>query len=233
MEATSKWHILLGLPKWSPEIVPTGLPKLWTAITPNCKVRSQQGQNQSCSPRRDLSNAMSHLWIDHREEVDSQLLVVGSQTANLTPGLSFAHNLGCRCPNDQCEAIFDIYVSRPFQWHEYHPECEVFFPLLLSSEHSGVPKDSKSQLFQVLGFTSTLGQSRGATLRQECEVHIAAELQLLVAQSPGVVVFLSQVESCWQDHCDRMLPTRNIAFYLDRTYVIQNSGVLSLWDMGL
>jgi hypothetical protein len=43
------------------------------------------------------------------------------------------------------------------------PQCKVFCPLLSSSEHSGVPEDSKSQLFQVLGFTPTLGQSRGAT----------------------------------------------------------------------
>jgi len=38
--------------------------------------------------------------------------VVGSQTASLTPGPSFAHNLACRCPNGQCEAIFNIYVSK-------------------------------------------------------------------------------------------------------------------------
>jgi hypothetical protein len=44
------------------------------------------------------------------------------------------------------------------------PQCKVFFLLLLSSEHSGVPEDSESQLFQVLGFTPTLGQSRGATI---------------------------------------------------------------------
>jgi hypothetical protein len=50
-----------------------------------------------------------------REEVDSRLFVVGSQTASLTSGPSFAHNLGYICPNDQCEAIFDIYASRPFQ----------------------------------------------------------------------------------------------------------------------
>jgi hypothetical protein len=71
--------------------------------------------NQTCSPRRDLSNDVSHSQFGGREEVDSRLLVVGSQIANLTPGPSFAHNLGCRCPNDQCEAIFDIYASRPFQ----------------------------------------------------------------------------------------------------------------------
>ncbi len=43
------------------------------------------------------------------------------------------------------------------------PQCEVFCPLLSSSAHSGVPEDSNYQLFQVLGFTPTLGQRRGAT----------------------------------------------------------------------
>ncbi len=44
------------------------------------------------------------------------------------------------------------------------PQCEVFWALLSSSEHSGVSKDSKSQRFQVLGFTRTLGQSGVATI---------------------------------------------------------------------
>jgi hypothetical protein len=128
VEATSKWHKFLGLPKWSPEIVPAGLSELWTAITPDYRVESRRGLNKSCNPRRDLSNAMSHSWIGHQEEVDSRLLVVGSQTASLTPGPSFAHNLSCKCPNCQCEAIFDIYVSRPFQRHQEHPNARCFSP---------------------------------------------------------------------------------------------------------
>jgi hypothetical protein len=104
-------------PEIVPVGVPVGVPGLWMLITPNCRVSSQRGLNQSCSPRRDLSNAMSHSQFGGRKEVDSRLLVVGSQIVKLTPGPSFAHNLGCRCPNDQCEAIFDIYASRPFQWH--------------------------------------------------------------------------------------------------------------------
>jgi hypothetical protein len=43
------------------------------------------------------------------------------------------------------------------------PQGEVFWALLSSSKHSGAPEDFDSQLFQVLGFTPTLGQSRGAT----------------------------------------------------------------------
>jgi hypothetical protein len=100
-----------------PEIVPVGVPGLWELITPDCIVWSRRGLNQSCSPRRDLSKDISHSQFGGRKEVDSRLLVVGSQIASLTPGPSFAHNLGYRCPNGQCEAIFNIYASRPFQWH--------------------------------------------------------------------------------------------------------------------
>jgi hypothetical protein len=71
---------------------------------------------------------MSHSPSTRRQRVDSWLLMVGSQTISLTPGLSFAHNLGCRCPNDQCEAISDIYTSRPFQWHQEHPKARCFAP---------------------------------------------------------------------------------------------------------
>jgi len=84
-----------------PEIVKVRVPRLWELITPDCEVWSQRGLNQTCSPRRDLSNDVSHFQFGGREEVDSWLLVVGSQTASLTPGPSFAHNLGDRCPNGQ------------------------------------------------------------------------------------------------------------------------------------
>jgi len=109
-----------------PETVPGGVPGLRELITPDCKIGSQQGLNQSCSPRRDLSNDVSHSPFGGWKSIDSRLLVVGSQIASLTPGPSIAHNLGERCPNAQ---------------------CEVFWVLLSSSEHSGVPEDSKSPTF--------------------------------------------------------------------------------------
>jgi len=52
--------------------------------------------------------------------------VVGSQTANLTPGPFFDHNLCCRCPNGSCKAILDIYTSRPFQWYKEHFNASCF-----------------------------------------------------------------------------------------------------------
>jgi hypothetical protein len=159
MEATSKWHKFPRFPKWSPEIVLAGLPELWTAITPDCRVGSQRGLNQSCSPRRYLFNAMSHTQIGCWKEVDSRLLMVGSQTANLTPGPSFAHNLGCRCPNGQC----DIYVSRPFQWHQEHPNARCFAPYCRALNIRESRRIPNPHFFQVLGFTPTFGPSRVAT----------------------------------------------------------------------
>jgi hypothetical protein len=121
-----------GTPKlesWNcPETVPVGVPGLWELITPNCKVWSQRGMNQTCSPRRDLSNDVSHFQFEGREEVDSRLFVVGSQIASLTPGPSFAYNLGYKCPNGQGEDIFVIYASRPFQWLQEHLNARCFGP---------------------------------------------------------------------------------------------------------
>jgi hypothetical protein len=95
-----------------------GVPGLWTSISPDCRVRSRRSLKQSCSPCRDLSSAVLHSQIGCREEVDSWLLVVGSQTASLTPDPSFAHNFPFRCPNAQCEPVLDIYVSRAFQQYK-------------------------------------------------------------------------------------------------------------------
>jgi hypothetical protein len=41
-------------------------------------------------------------------------LVVESQTANLTLGLSFGHNLCFKYPNESCEPILDIYTLIAF-----------------------------------------------------------------------------------------------------------------------
>jgi hypothetical protein len=111
------WDSRNGVPKLSQ----VGVPGLWTATTPRPKLGSGQILNQSCSSRRELFNAMLYSSRQCQEEVSSRLLMVGSQIASLTLGPSFAHNLGCKCLNCQCEAIFDIYVSIPFQDTKNNP----------------------------------------------------------------------------------------------------------------
>ena len=41
------------------------------------------------------------------------------------------------------------------------------------------------------------------------------------------------MNECWQDHCSQMLTIRSIFLYLDRTYVISDASVKSIFDMGL
>jgi hypothetical protein len=93
-----------------------GVPKLFrlesgdfgSSYLPTAKFRLEQGLNKCCSSPQELFNAMSHTIIGRREEVDSRLLMVGSHIASLTLRPSFAHNLGCKCPNGQCKASLDI-----------------------------------------------------------------------------------------------------------------------------
>ncbi len=149
-----------------------GVLGLWTATAPRPELGSGRALNQSCSSRRELSNSMLHSLRRRREEVDSRLLVVGSQTGSLTPDPSFAHNLGYRCPNGQCKAILDIYASRDFHWYKERIKARRFWPLKSSSEFSGVPEDSKSPLLRVGVAFSHFAQSGVATSKFHEVLHI-------------------------------------------------------------
>ncbi|NXP49876.1 CUL4B protein, partial [Heliornis fulica] len=69
-------------------------------------------------------------------------------------------------------------------------------------------------------------------LRQICEDHIKAQIHQF-REYPFNVLFLKKIDKCWQDHCRQMIMIRSIFLFLDRTYVLQNSMLPSIWDMGL
>jgi len=104
----------MGAPKF-PKL---GLLQLWSPITLCVDPWLRWRLKQSCSPRQDLSNDMLHATCTQGNQVDSWLLVVGSQIANLTPGPSFGHNWCFRFPNGSCKPILDIHVSIAFQWYK-------------------------------------------------------------------------------------------------------------------
>ncbi|NWI98212.1 CUL4B protein, partial [Crypturellus undulatus] len=81
-------------------------------------------------------------------------------------------------------------------------------------------------------------------LRQICEDHIKAQIHqfreypFLKSWQAKIlftwhVLFLKKIDKCWQDHCRQMIMIRSIFLFLDRTYVLQNSMLPSIWDMGL
>ncbi|KAM9795205.1 LOW QUALITY PROTEIN: cullin-4B [Neosynchiropus ocellatus] len=69
-------------------------------------------------------------------------------------------------------------------------------------------------------------------LRSVCEDHIKAQIDQF-REYPFLVIFLKKIDKCWQDHCRQMIMIRSIFLFLDRTYVLQNSMLPSIWDMGL
>jgi len=110
----------MGIPKF-PKL---GLPWLWGPITSCADHGLRWSLKKSCSPYQEISNDVLHATCMQGNRVNSQLLVVECQIANLTPSLSFGHNLCFRCLNGSCKPILNIFVSIAFQRYK-----ELFNPL--------------------------------------------------------------------------------------------------------
>jgi hypothetical protein len=121
-EATSEWHFVLSFPNGNFELpklgTPTTLGQLWGPIIWCANLWLRWGLKQSYSPHQKIFNGMSHATCTQGNWVNSWLLVVGSQIANLIPDFFWGHNLCFKCSNGSCEPILDIYVSISFQWYK-------------------------------------------------------------------------------------------------------------------
>ncbi|KAJ2948016.1 hypothetical protein O0L34_g9811 [Tuta absoluta] len=65
------------------------------------------------------------------------------------------------------------------------------------------------------------------------EAHVKANIDQFLSESMDRQVFLKRMDECWRAHCRQMIMIRSIFLYLDRTYVMQNPSIHSIWDMGL
>ncbi len=128
MAPTSEWLFVPGLPRRSLETVPVWTLETLKAHNSQLRPLIRMSLKQTCSSPQELSNGVLHSTCTHKGRVDSRLLVVGSKIASLTPGLSFDHNLCCKCLNGSCEAISDTYSSRPFQRYKEHVKARCFDP---------------------------------------------------------------------------------------------------------
>ncbi|KAF4527830.1 hypothetical protein B566_EDAN016314 [Ephemera danica] len=72
-----------------------------------------------------------------------------------------------------------------------------------------------------------------SNLKGLTEKHVEANVKPFLAESMDRHVFLRRMNECWQAHCRQMIQIRSIFLYLDRTYVLQNATIHSIWDMGL
>ena len=70
-------------------------------------------------------------------------------------------------------------------------------------------------------------------LRELIENHIKYCLMQLLTATGDLLTFLRMLNDFWTHHCHQMKMVCNIFLALDRGYVLYNSQVLSIWDMGL
>jgi len=196
----------VGVPK-SRQMVLSGL---WSPITLWADLGLRCGLKQSCSSHRELSNAVLHSRIGHREEVDSGPFVVGSQIGSSTPGPSFDHNLCFRCPNEQCDPILYIYTSRAFQWYKESHKPLSFDPCnrsLKFRESTGTSSPKVGVALGVWVFTP----SHFLALPGVCDVTpglpFALTPGLPLGLTPGLLLALtSRLPSSWPAPLQAPLP---------------------------
>jgi len=94
---------------------------------------------------------------------------------------------------------------------------------------------SLEELYQAVENMCTYKMATGlySQLQTRCQKHVRANLGQFLAETLDYEQFLKLIDDCWQNHCRQMIMIRSIFLFLDRTYVLQNSSILSIWDMGL
>ncbi|GBG30619.1 Cullin-4 [Hondaea fermentalgiana] len=96
-------------------------------------------------------------------------------------------------------------------------------------------EQSREELYHMVEGLCMHKQAAALCTRLEgvLEKHIEASLRRLVGQTPDHAAFLELVTDMWQNYCQQMHSIRSIFLYLDRSYVIAEASLRSIWDIGL
>lgn len=61
------------------------------------------------------------------------------------------------------------------------------------------------------------------------ETHVKSNIKTFFSDTSDKILYLKKMDECWKSHCAQMIMIRSIFLYLDRTYVLQNPTVHSIW----
>ncbi len=130
-------------------------------------------------------------------------------SANLTPNLSFDHNLCFRCPNGQCKHILDIYVLIAFLWYKKLCKLMDFHPCNHALKIQKLIWHSNSQHGSSLGSVRVHSLTRFA-LSRACDVTLESPFWLATLQSLALVT--SSRRGLW--HCVlTLVPDSKLGFH--------------------
>ncbi|KAL3989495.1 Cullin-4A domain protein [Acanthocheilonema viteae] len=94
---------------------------------------------------------------------------------------------------------------------------------------------SLEQLYEIVEFLCTNNSAvRMYKKLKMCILsYIIEQLQILLDVSDSTYLFLENFNVLWLEYCEQLVNIRSVFLYLDRTFVLHNPTVVSLWDMGL
>eukprot|EP00126_Sphaerothecum_destruens_P001222 Sdes_comp13559_c0_seq2m3236 len=78
-----------------------------------------------------------------------------------------------------------------------------------------------------------MGPCLYSRLKTEMTNHVHVIYKRLSSVCADNISFLSVMDSTWENFCQQTILIRSIFLHLDRTYILQTNGVLSIWDMAV
>lgn len=70
-------------------------------------------------------------------------------------------------------------------------------------------------------------------LEQLIDHHTCASIERFKSNDFESLHFLREMNLCWQNHCQQLIMIRSIFLFLDRTHVLSNPSIKSIWDLGV
>uniref|UniRef100_A0A4W4G2X3 Cullin family profile domain-containing protein n=1 Tax=Electrophorus electricus TaxID=8005 RepID=A0A4W4G2X3_ELEEL len=137
---------------------------------------------------------------------------------------------------DTAHSVMSLFTEKPKLPENYtHETWQKLKEAVEAIQNSTSIKYNLEELYQAVEnlCSHKISAKLYKQLRAVCEDHIKAQINQFREYPFNSVLFLKKIDKCWQDHCRQMIMIRSIFLFLDRTYVLQNSMLPSIWDMGL
>ncbi|KAH8276515.1 hypothetical protein KR026_006740 [Drosophila bipectinata] len=188
-----------------------------------------QNMNSAASTNGERLPNFSKLGGHHGE------IRTASTTSNLLNRMGAIHNSK---PGDVKKIVIKNFKAKPTLPDNYSEDTYVKLEeAVIAIQLSKPIKYSLEELYQaVVNMCShKMDAQLYAKLKELTEQHVKRNIKLkeLTGGSLDKLVLLEKINHWWLSFCQQMIMIRSIFLYMDRTYVLQNSSIHSIWDMGL
>ncbi|XP_065367431.1 cullin-4A [Calliphora vicina] len=139
-------------------------------------------------------------------------------------------------PGDVKKIVIKNFKVKPTLPENYSEStCQKLEEAVVAIQLSRPIKYSLEELYQAVEnmCSHKMDAQLYAKLKDLTEAHVKRNVDTFTGGSMDKLVFLKKINDWWLSYCQQMIMMRSIFLYLDRTYVLQNPTVQSIWDMGL